>query len=219
MLISEELEPVWVGACHLHVVWSSRALDIEWPSFPPLRLNSSRSLIEVEHLRASAIRSLDYKVMANQVEVFASTPISHNVEWSFNVQTPVGIQVTLLWFSLPGVKVPDIPLLAQWVASIISDNVSAFDINTTLDLQYLLAEVDNASISISEERPPSWIHGRCSHVSRSSTAHYLDVSVSVIERPDGLCLLVELPPLCLSARMIGPKDNIGTGNFNDSSHW
>jgi hypothetical protein len=81
--------------------------------------------------------------------------MGNNVEWSFNVKSEVFVELSLSWFTLPLVNIEDIKLLVDLSMSVVSNDVSVFIINSTLDIEDLTLFIGNLSSLSSPDLPPS----------------------------------------------------------------
>jgi hypothetical protein len=77
------------------------------------------------------------------------------VEISFDIETEFIVEFSFSWFSLPFISIDDVPLLVDISILIGYLNVSVFRIEISLNFDNLSSLVDNESILISEELPPS----------------------------------------------------------------
>jgi hypothetical protein len=118
----------------LHVVGSSSALDVP-RLVVKLGSNGQWLLMEVPSLWASSISSLDSKVgVVDQVEVSSWWKSRDNVEWSFNVETEVLVEFSLLWLFWIFIGVDDVPLLTDIWTLWWNFDVFVFIIEMTWDI-------------------------------------------------------------------------------------
>jgi hypothetical protein len=88
--------------------------------------------VEVPDLGASSVWYLDDHVsVVNEIEVSVILHLRDNVEWSFNVETEVFIEFTLLWLIWIFISIDDIPLLVDFSVLAPCKNVSVLSINTS----------------------------------------------------------------------------------------
>jgi len=78
-----------------------------------------------------------------------------DVEWSFNIETEVFVEFSLLWLIWVLVSIDDIPLLVNLSMLSISNDVSALSIYSSTNIKDLSFLVGNDTIFITEEVPPS----------------------------------------------------------------
>jgi hypothetical protein len=81
--------------------------------------------------------------------------MGNDVEVSFNVESVLFVEFTLLWIALPLVSIDNIELLVDLSVSVVGNDVSVFGINSTLDIPNLSSFVGNESSLSSPELPPS----------------------------------------------------------------
>jgi len=77
------------------------------------------------------------------------------MEISFNIESELFIELTLLWFTLPFVNVHDVPLLSDLTIFVLDFNISILTINVALNLNYLSSLVGDIDVLVSEHLPPS----------------------------------------------------------------
>jgi len=77
------------------------------------------------------------------------------VEVSFDIESKVFIEFSLLWICLPFVSVDDVPLLVKSLEVLVRNDVSALSIYSSANVKDLAFFVDDLSILVSEEIPPS----------------------------------------------------------------
>jgi hypothetical protein len=95
-----------------------------------LGLDCQGSLIEPPGLSVSSVSGLDNHVpVVDQIKVSVVIHFGNDVEWSFNVQTEVFVELTLGWFSWIFISVDDIPLLVESLMFVPHNDVSVFSIN------------------------------------------------------------------------------------------
>jgi hypothetical protein len=161
VLVLEELPPVWIGAPDLHVLGFSWALDVEWLVVQSC-LDSQRSLVEIPCLGLSSIWCLDdHGSVTDQVEVSVWCQFRDNEEISLNEETEVFVKFSLNWFSWILVNIDDVPLLVNLSMLVPHNDVSVFSVKTTMDIDDLTLLIDNESILVSPQLPPSWFDCGC----------------------------------------------------------
>ena len=84
------------------------------------------------------------------------------MEWFFDYQSPVLVQVTLFEISWHFISVDDVPCLTNFTVLWVDSNVSVFFVKVSLDGHDLSFLVDQHVTFPSEELEPSGIG--CSHV-------------------------------------------------------
>jgi hypothetical protein len=67
------------------------------------------------------------------------------VEWSFNIETEVFVELTLLWLFWVFISVDNIPLLVDLSMFGVNNNVSVFSINSTLNIEDLSFIINDES--------------------------------------------------------------------------
>ena len=118
--------------------------------------DSQRLLVEPPGLGVSSVSSLDDHVfVVNQVKVSMFSELRDDVEWSFDVQTKLFIELSLNWFSWVFISIDDIPLLVETTMLVPDDNVSAFSILSTMNIKDFSTFIHNESTLLSPELPPS----------------------------------------------------------------
>jgi len=118
--------------------------------------DSQRLLVEPPGLGVSFVSSLDDHVfVVNQVKVSMFSELRDDVEWSFDVQTKLFIELSLNWFSWVFISIDDIPLLVETTMLVPDDNVSAFSILSTMNIKDFSTFIHNESTLLSPELPPS----------------------------------------------------------------
>lgn len=78
-----------------------------------------------------------------------------NVEISFNIQSEIFIELSLLWWSLPVASVDDIPLLVESAMLVVDHDILVLSILASLNIEDLSFIIDNECTLHSEELPPS----------------------------------------------------------------
>jgi hypothetical protein len=71
------------------------------------------------------------------------------VEWSFNIESEVLIEFTLLRESFPLVNIDDVPLLVETIVLVPSKDGSVLSIYSSLNINDLSFLVDNVSVLVS----------------------------------------------------------------------
>jgi len=167
--IDEDLEPSRVGAPDLHVVSSTRTLDIPW-LVVQLSLDSLWFLIKVPQLGASSISCLDNHVpVVNEIKIFVRWKLRNNIERSFNIKTEIFAQLSFDWFLFPFILVDDIKQLVHFSMFVMDNDVLVFSVKTTWNIHHFVLFVDDESTISVEHLPPSWVDTRSeSEVARSS---------------------------------------------------
>jgi hypothetical protein len=155
LLILENLPPSRVSAPDLHVIGSTRALDI-----PRLVIVSGSDgqglLMEVPDLGSSTVWNLnDHVSIVNEIEISVVWHFRNNVEVSLNIESESLIELSFLWFTFPFINIDNVPLLVNFIVRTIDCNVSVFSINSSLDFQCLSFLVHDLGSFISEHLPPS----------------------------------------------------------------
>jgi hypothetical protein len=97
-LVFEELEPLRISAPDLHVVGSTRTLDVPW-----LVIQSSSDsqglLMEVPDLGLSSVWCFnDHVSVVNEIEISVFFEFRNNVEISFNIHAEISIELSFDWF-------------------------------------------------------------------------------------------------------------------------
>jgi len=77
------------------------------------------------------------------------------VEVSFDIESKDFIEFSLLWIFLPFVSIDDVPLLVKSLEVLVRNDVSALSIYSSANIKDLAIFVDDLSILVSEEIPPS----------------------------------------------------------------
>jgi hypothetical protein len=112
--------------------------------------------MEVPDLSISTIWYLnDHISVVDQVKVSVSRQCRLNVEWSFNIETEVFIEFTLLWLLWILISIDDVPLLVNLSMLLVDHNILVFSIDSSLDIKDLVVVIDDESVLSSEELPPS----------------------------------------------------------------
>jgi hypothetical protein len=109
-------------------------------------------------LSIEAVWSLDNNVSSiNDIEVSSSWQLRDNVEWSFNIESEIFIEFSLLGESFPLVTVDNIPLLVATIMLVPYNNLSVLSILSSVDIKDLSFLINDVSILVSEQLPPSSI--------------------------------------------------------------
>jgi len=112
--------------------------------------------MEVPDLGTSSIWCLNHEVpVVDEVEVSVGFHLGDNVEWSFNIETEVFVEFSLLWLFWVLISVDDIPLLVKSFVSAPGQNVSILAILCSLDIKYLSSLIHNIVSLIFPQLPPS----------------------------------------------------------------
>jgi hypothetical protein len=193
----EYLEPLWVGAPDLHVVGSTCRLDIKW-----LVVQSGSDglwlLMEVPLLCISSILSLDDHVsVVNQVKISSTWQCRDDVEISFDIESELFIQLSLLWLRVL-VNIDNLPLLSEILVSVVYHHISLlliWSLFLILDFKNLSSLVDNESSLSSEDLPPSWIGSSTSYIGWSSISLNIKRVMFPLLRLDSLRYSIEEPLL------------------------
>jgi hypothetical protein len=114
--------------------------------------------MEVPDLSLSSVGSLDDHIsVVNEVKISSTWECRYYVEISFNIETELLIQLTLLWFGVI-VNVNDLPLLSK-ISSFVSNlDVSVLSISVevlVLDFNHFSFFIDHETCLVSKELPPS----------------------------------------------------------------
>jgi hypothetical protein len=130
-LIFENLEPLRVCTPNLHLVSSSRILDI-----PRLIVISSsdgqRLLMEVPDLGSSPIWCLnDHVSVVNEIKVPILLQFRDNIEVSFNIETKITIKLTLGWFIWILISIDNLPLLVNSSMLVVDDDILTFIVKSS----------------------------------------------------------------------------------------
>ena len=121
-----------------------------------LGLDGQRLLMEIPDLGASSIWCLDYHVpVVDEIEISVSCKLGDNVEWSFNIESEIFVQLSLSRFSFPFISVDDIPLLVDLSMFVPDNDVSLLSINSAMYIHNLSFLIYDESSIKSEELPPS----------------------------------------------------------------
>jgi hypothetical protein len=100
--------------------------------------------VEVPNLRVSAIGCLDDHVsVVDQVKISIVWELRDYMEWSFDVETELFIQLSLLWLSLPLINIHNVPLLMDAIVFVVDSNVPVLLIDIALNLNNLSSFVNN----------------------------------------------------------------------------
>jgi hypothetical protein len=67
---------------------------------------------------------------------------THNVEWSFDVEAPFAVELSLLWLRFQLVNIDHSPSLALLVVLTTNDDVSVLVVVSTLNFDNLILNVD-----------------------------------------------------------------------------
>ena len=92
------------------------------------------------------------------------------MEWFFNYQSPVLVQVTLFEICWHFIDVDDVPCLTNFTVLVVDSNVSVFRINVSINLHDLSFVVDKHVTLESEKLEPSSISGSHVQVGRVTIA-------------------------------------------------
>jgi len=123
-----------------------------------LGLDCQRLLMEPPGLGVSSISSLDDHVsVVNDIKESVFSHLTHNVEWSFDVESESLTEFSFGWFTLPFIHVHDVPLLVDSIVSLLSIKMSSFAINSAINFNHLvlLLIVGDVSSIICPHLPPS----------------------------------------------------------------
>jgi len=221
LLIGEDLPPSRVGAPDLHFSGSSWSLDIKW-LIVILSLNCQRFLVEIPNLRFSSIWCLDDHVsVVNQVHVSVAWHSWNNVEVSKDIESKFFIEFSLPGFTLPFISVDYIPLLVNFTILVSNNDVSILSINVSLNFNDLCFLVNNVTILIFEELPPSWVNAWCEmKVGWSAVGLDFHGIVLPLLRSDSLINIIEEVLLCCD--ILSPSfepDVVSTVALSNSLHW
>jgi len=163
-LISKDLVPSWVSAPDLHIVGSTRALDV-----PRLVVVSGSDgqwlLMEIPNLSISSIWCLDNHVsVVDKIKVSVFFHLWYNMEIFLDNETELFIHFTLAWFTFPFVNIDDVPLLMKTVVSFLNTDVSVLLVNVSNNFHHFSSLIDDVLIFESEHLPPSWVCGSASKI-------------------------------------------------------
>ena len=81
--------------------------------------------------------------------------VGNDMEWSLDVQAESSIELSLLWRSLPGINVEDVPLEVDLVLFVVQAKIAVLFILAGGDFDSLSFLVDKVSTLISKELEPS----------------------------------------------------------------
>lgn len=226
ILISEDLPPVGVCVLHMHAVWSSIADDIEW-FVVQLGLDRQWFLIKPPDLSVSWVSCFyNHSHIGDEIKVLVWVHVGNNVEWSFNIETELFIQFSLLWLFWPFISIDDFPLLTNGTSSLTvwnswaASNSSIFSIKSTININNLSFVVDKIVTLKSEELPPSWVVSSDSQVVLASIAWNIQCMVFIPHWSDSLWSLIEVELLTNSTLHVSSKlKSWRVDCFHYSSHW
>jgi hypothetical protein len=219
--IHKDLEPSRVGAPNLHVVSSTRTLDIPRLVIQ-LSLDCLWSLIKVPELSVSSISGLDHHVsVVDQIKIFVWLELRNNVEGSFNIETEVFAQFTFNWLFLPLIFIDDIEQLLSFSMLSMDNDILVLSVKTSRNFHNFAFLIDDECTISAEHLPPSRVDTRCkSNIAGSSIALDFHSIVLPLVGSDSLALFIEEELLCLSSFDVSSDNGVvGTDTFNNSLHW
>jgi len=112
--------------------------------------------VEIPDLSVSTIWSFeDHVSVVNEIKVSVVLHFRNDVEWSLNVKSELLVEFSLLWILWILISIDEVPLLFKSIVLVIDHDVSALGINGTLDSEHFTVVIDNVSILVSEQLPPS----------------------------------------------------------------
>ena len=79
------------------------------------------------------------------------------MEWSFNIHAEFSVELSLLWLGLHSINIDDSPFLVVAIVSVPHNNISVFEVLTTVNIEYLTLLIDEVLSLVFEELPPSRI--------------------------------------------------------------
>jgi hypothetical protein len=121
-----------------------------------LGLDGQRLLVEVPDLGVSTIWSLDDHVsVVDEIKVSVLSQCRDDMEWSFDIESILFIELSFSWFSLPFISIDDVPLLVDSAMLVVDNDVSVFSIMTSINIKDLSVLIDNESTVNSPHLPPS----------------------------------------------------------------
>jgi hypothetical protein len=125
--------------------------------------------MEIPFLGWSTILGLNDEVSSGEVvDVSSLSKLGNDVEVSIDLEAPISIPFTLLWFTLPVFDIDHIPSLMYLdrVSLILHFNLSVFSINLALNTHNLLWITSQVEMwtSPSVELEESRVHGSTSKV-------------------------------------------------------
>ena len=130
------LEPIGLGVSSIQVVASSIVVDVQGLSVL-LALDGQTLLVEPPNLTLVAVWLLDDNLLrrcwVNSLEISSSWKHRNNVEWSFNIETEVLVEFSLLWFALEVFNIDDIPKLVDLSVLSSQDNVLVFSVSVAFN--------------------------------------------------------------------------------------
>ena len=110
--------------------------------------------MEVPDLCSPSVVSLDGKVSVIwNVEESVFWKLRYDMEVTFNIETELLIEFSLLWFSLPFINVHDVPLLTESSQSCVlwsNFNVSVLLVKVTTDIKHLSSFIGDVDTLVSE---------------------------------------------------------------------
>jgi hypothetical protein len=110
--------------------------------------------MEVPNLSSSSILSLDDHVsVVNEIKILVRCHLVDNVEISFDIETEILVEFTLLWLRV-FINIDDFPLLSDILAGVSNHDVSVFCIG----IQILVLNLKNLSFFISDKTSLSSPH-------------------------------------------------------------
>jgi hypothetical protein len=92
------------------------------------------------------------------------------MEWSFNIETEVFVEFSLLWLFWHFISVDDVELLVESSVLLVDDDVLALFVLSLPYIHNLSTLIDEESIIVLEHLPPSGV---------DSTGHSQVVAVSI----------------------------------------
>jgi len=141
------------------------------------------------------------------------------MEWFFNNQSPVLVQVTLFEICWHFISVDDVPCLTNFAVFVVDSDVSVFSINISLDSHDLSFVIDKHIALPSEELEPSSIGGSHVQVVRVTIALDGDRSGFPLVRLNGLSLIIQVEHLSFVGCSQGLESQImSTDAFDNSVH-
>jgi hypothetical protein len=112
--------------------------------------------MEVPNLAGSSVRCFDHHIsVVNQIKISVVWQLRNHMEWSFNIESELFIQLSFLWFALPFISINNVPLLVDLIVLVLNIDVSVFCVNVSSNLDYLTFFVNNIGILSFEKLPPS----------------------------------------------------------------
>jgi hypothetical protein len=117
--------------------------------------DGSGDVVKVVLLSGSIVWSLDHMSVGDKIHVSSTLHLSLDMEWSVDVHSPNFAESRFLNGSIWSIKIENIPLLVEFIVSVLPYNLSTLVIKFALNAKNLFFLILNDTIIIFEKLVPS----------------------------------------------------------------